>query len=41
MGRFKLGSTAVVVFGKDAMLWDEDYSAGTPTMMGRALGKIN
>ena len=38
MGRFKLGSTAIVLFGPEAMAWDENFSAGSPTRMGEALG---
>lgn len=38
MGRFKLGSTAVVLFAKDKMKWDPAYSACSPTKMGEALG---
>lgn len=41
MGRFKLGSTAVVLFGKDAINWSEALSAGTPTRMGEQMGSIN
>lgn len=40
MGRFKLGSTAVVLFAKDAMSWDEDYQAGSATVMGKKFGAI-
>ena len=40
MGRFKLGSTAVVVFAKDVMDWDDGYSAGTAAIMGQTLGQI-
>lgn len=40
MGRFKLGSTAIVVFGPDVMAWDESYRAGTATVMGQKLGEI-
>jgi phosphatidylserine decarboxylase len=40
MGRFKLGSTAVVLFAKDAMSWDEDYQAGSATVMGKKFGTI-
>lgn len=39
MGRFKLGSTAIVLFAKDKILWDEKFSAGTPTKMGEQMGK--
>jgi len=40
MGRFKLGSTAIVLFGKDAVEWDESLQAETPTTMGMHFGKI-
>lgn len=39
MGRFKLGSTAIVLFAKNKMQWDENFSAGTPTKMGERMGK--
>lgn len=39
MGRFKLGSTAIVLFAKDKMHWDEKFKAGTPTKMGEHMGK--
>ncbi len=38
MGRFKLGSTAVILFGKDRVRWDEAYQAGSRTRMGERLG---
>ncbi len=41
MGRFKLGSTAVVLFGKDAINWSDALSAGTPTRMGEQMGSIS
>ncbi len=41
MGRFKLGSTAIVLFGKDAIAWDDKLSAATPTRMGEKMGTIN
>lgn len=40
MGRFKLGSTAIVVFGKDVMEWADNYDALSPTVMGELLGKM-
>jgi phosphatidylserine decarboxylase len=40
MGRFKLGSTAIVLFGKDAVNWEESLQAETPTKMGMHFGKI-
>lgn len=39
MGRFKLGSTAIVLFAKDKMRWDASFSAGTPTKMGEKMGE--
>jgi len=39
MGRFKLGSTAIVLFGKDAIEWEESLSAEAPTTMGMLFGK--
>lgn len=41
MGRFKLGSTAVVLFGKDAIEWSDELSSGTPTRMGEAMGNFD
>lgn len=40
MGRFKLGSTAILLFARGKMQWDEAYTAGTPTRMGEPMGKI-
>lgn len=40
MGRFKLGSTAVILFAKDQIEWSKKYRAGTPTKMGEILGRI-
>lgn len=39
MGRFKLGSTAIVLFANNKMQWDETFVACTPTKMGEAMGK--
>ena len=39
MGRFKLGSTAVVLFAKGAMEWSDDYQSGTSTVMGTSMGR--
>jgi phosphatidylserine decarboxylase len=41
MGRFKLGSTAIVLFANNKMQWDKKFSAGTSTKMGEAIGKKN
>lgn len=39
MGRFKLGSTAVILFANNKMQWDTNYIAGTPTKMGELMGR--
>lgn len=41
MGRFKLGSTAIVLFGKDAVNWESHLTAESPTRMGMAFGQLN
>lgn len=38
MGRFKLGSTAIVLFGPDQVKWAEQLSALSKVQMGQALG---
>jgi phosphatidylserine decarboxylase len=38
MGRFKLGSTVILLFGKDAMSWQESYVNGSATRMGEVMG---
>lgn len=40
MGRFKLGSTAIILFAKDHIQWSEDCRAGSQTRMGESAGKI-
>ncbi|MEL0027247.1 MAG: archaetidylserine decarboxylase [Perlucidibaca sp.] len=39
MGRFRLGSTAIVLFGPDVMRWDATFKAGSPTRMGQRMGQ--
>jgi phosphatidylserine decarboxylase len=39
MGRFKLGSTAIILFAANKMTWNENFQAGTPTRMGQNLGQ--
>lgn len=34
MGRFKLGSTAIVLFGQDAVQWQAELKADSPVTMG-------
>ena len=38
MGRFKLGSTAIVVFPQNAVSWREDLTEGTALRMGEKIG---
>ncbi|TXS89249.1 phosphatidylserine decarboxylase [Parahaliea maris] len=37
MGRFKLGSTVILLFADGAVSWDEGYTAGSTTRLGEAL----
>lgn len=39
IGRFRLGSTAIVCFGPDTAAWSESFRDGTPTRMGESLGR--
>ncbi|MFT5483438.1 MAG: phosphatidylserine decarboxylase [Halieaceae bacterium] len=41
MGRFKLGSTVILLFPEDSIQWSEDLVAGSPVRMGGALGSIS
>ena len=38
MGRFKLGSTVILLFGKDAMQFDAALQAGSAVKMGEVMG---
>lgn len=40
MGRFKLGSTVILLFGKDMIDWLDDYQAGSDTRLGKSLAHI-
>jgi phosphatidylserine decarboxylase len=40
MGRFKLGSTAIILFAKNKMHWDTQYTAGSATAVGAKLGVV-
>ena len=39
LGRFYLGSTAIVLFEQDKMQWDAQFKANSVVVMGEALGK--
>lgn len=40
LGCFKLGSTAIVLFGENKVSWREDWQAGSATVMGQAMGQL-
>lgn len=40
MGRFKLGSTAIVLFGPDMVEWDGELKAGDQVKMGQRVGTL-
>ena len=41
MGRFKLGSTVILLFPNQSMDWDKNYVAGTATRLGESLAKLS
>jgi len=41
MGRFKLGSTVILLFPKDAVEFDAAYGAGSATRLGESLGSFS
>ena len=41
MGRFMLGSTAIVLFPKNSIAWNESLSAKSSVVMGQPLGTVN
>ncbi|REH40400.1 phosphatidylserine decarboxylase [Paraperlucidibaca baekdonensis] len=41
LGRFRLGSTAIVLFGPDVMAWEASFVSGSPTRMGQRLGHLH
>ncbi len=40
MGRFKLGSTAIVLFGENTVNWQNSLQAQSPVKMGEAMGSV-
>lgn len=40
MGRFNMGSTVILLFGKDAVEWVDDLTNGTATKMGEAIAAV-
>ncbi|MCK5830476.1 MAG: phosphatidylserine decarboxylase [Methylococcales bacterium] len=39
MGRFNMGSTIIVLFGKDKVEWEESFKAGKTVKLGEMIGK--
>jgi len=40
MGRFNMGSTIIVLFGKDKAHWDNEFTADRSVRLGERVGKI-
>lgn len=40
LGRFYLGSTAIILFEKDVMAWEEQFKAQSTVVMGERLGHL-
>ncbi|MGZ4957907.1 MAG: archaetidylserine decarboxylase [Methylomonas sp.] len=40
MGRFNMGSTIIVLFGKDNVAWHEDFLAGKAVRLGETVGQV-
>ncbi|QSB00248.1 phosphatidylserine decarboxylase [Methylomonas sp. EFPC1] len=39
MGRFNMGSTIIVLFGKEKIAWNGDFSSGKAVQLGQAIGR--
>ncbi len=40
MGRFNMGSTIIVLFGKDKVAWEKELIAGKPVRLGEKIGHL-
>jgi len=40
MGRFNMGSTIIVLFGKDKAEWDVEFNAGKTVKLGELIGRV-
>jgi phosphatidylserine decarboxylase len=40
MARFNMGSTVVLLYGKDHIAWAEDLAAGDTVRLGQVIGNI-
>ncbi|NOQ17351.1 MAG: phosphatidylserine decarboxylase, partial [Methyloprofundus sp.] len=41
MGRFNMGSTIIVLYGKDVMNWEEAFVPGEKVQLGEKIGQIS
>ena len=41
LGRFNLGSTVIVLLGRDRVAWHPDLTAGEPVAMGQCMGRVS
>lgn len=41
MGRFNMGSTVILLFGKDATVWSENMQPGAKVQMGEAIAQLS
>lgn len=41
MGRFKLGSTVILLFGEDRISWESSLAATSPVQLGRVIASAN
>ncbi|MGH1429961.1 MAG: archaetidylserine decarboxylase [Neptuniibacter sp.] len=41
MGRFKLGSTVILLFGEDRISWESSLTATSPVQLGRVIASAN
>ncbi|WP_299182546.1 archaetidylserine decarboxylase [uncultured Neptuniibacter sp.] len=41
MGRFKLGSTVILLFGKDALTWSDSLTAASPVKLGEMIAQAD
>lgn len=41
MGRFNMGSTIIVLFGKDKAAWDAGFKAGKTVKLGELIGRVD
>lgn len=39
MGRFNMGSTIIVLFGREQVAWNADLAAGRPVRLGESIGR--